>query len=430
MYLLYDLILLASSVVLIPYYLVRGMRFGKTRRGIRERLGFFAPNRLSALTGRQVFWVHAVSVGETRAAIPLVRALKQAYPDCAVLISNVTETGHAVAETVREADLCIFFPFDLSFVVGRVLRQIRPALLIIVETEIWPNFVRCGYALGIPVVLVNGRLSDRSFPRYRRIRWLMAPLLEKFSAFCMQSDLDAERILLLGAVPQRVEVTHNLKFDMRASLPGAEEVARLRSLYRLPDTVQVLVAGSTHTGEEEILVKAFRQLLAAGRQLVLVLVPRHPERCRLVVEMLHTAGLSCLLRSEIEAGPDPLASGMVLVGDTLGEMLRYYAVADLVFVGGSLVPVGGHNVLEAALVGKPVLYGPHMHNFKEISRLLLAVGGGLQVAGGEQLTRELARLLDDPAAREAMGSRGRELLAANAGATDHTLRVLRRLLGE
>ncbi len=430
MYLLYDLILLASSLVLIPYYLVRGVRYGKSRRGIRERLGSYAPNRLAALSGKQVFWVHAVSVGETRAAIPLVRALKKAYPACAVLISNVTETGHAVALTVREADLCIFFPFDLSFVVRRVLGLIRPALLIIVETEIWPNFVRCGKALGIPVVLVNGRLSDRSFPRYRRIRWLMAPLLKKFSAFCMQSDLDAERIRLLGAVPQQVEVTHNLKFDMRASLPGAEEVARLRSLYRLPDTVQVLVAGSTHAGEEEVLVEAFRQLLAKGRQLVLVLVPRHPERCRLVVEMLNTAGLSCLLRSEVETRTDNLASGMVLVGDTLGEMLRYYAVADLVFVGGSLVPVGGHNVLEAALVGKPVLYGPHMHNFKEISRLLLAVGGGRQVAGGEQLVRELARLLDDPTAREAMGGRGRDLLAANAGATDHTLRVLQGLLGD
>jgi 3-deoxy-D-manno-octulosonic-acid transferase len=429
-YLLYDLILLASSVVLVPYYLLRGLRYGKTRRGIRERLGFFAPDRLAPLAGKKVFWVHAVSVGETRAAIPLVHALKQAYPECAVLISNVTETGHAVAETVREADLCIFFPFDLSFVVRRVLRQIRPTLLIIVETEIWPNFVRCGQAQRIPVALVNGRLSDRSFPRYLRVRFLMAPLLRKFSAFCMQSELDAERMRRLGADPTLVEVTHNLKFDMEAPLPDAAEVARLRTRYRLPATTRVLVAGSTHAGEEEVLVAAYQQLLAAGRDLVLILVPRHPERCRTVVETLGAAGVPCALRSEVEERGESLPAGGVLVGDTLGEMLKYYAVADLVFVGGSLVPVGGHNVLEASLVGKPVLFGPHMHNFKEISRLLLEVGGGLQVAGGEELARELARLLDDPEGCAAMGARGRELLAANVGATAHTLRVLRDLVGE
>ena len=430
MYLLYDLILLASSVVLVPYYLLRGLRYGKSRRGIRERLGRFAPDRLVPLAGKRVFWVHAVSVGETRAAIPLVKALKQAYPDCAILLSNVTETGHAVAQTVREADLSIFFPFDLSWVVRRVLRQIRPALLIIVETEIWPNFVRCGHALGIPVVLVNGRLSDRSFPRYLRIRSLMAPLLARFAAFCMQSDLDAERMRRLGANPARVEVTHNLKFDMQAPLPEQAEVERLRERYRLPAQKSVLVAGSTHAGEEEIMVAAFKDLIAAGRQLQLVLVPRHPERCRSVLEMLSAAGLSGVLRSEVEDRQEPLAAGEVLVGDTLGEMLRFYAVADLVFVGGSFVPVGGHNVLEASLVGKPVLFGPHMHNFKEISRLLLSVGGGRQIDDGAALTVELARLLDDAAARAAMGTKGRELLAANAGATDHTLRVLRTLLGD
>ncbi len=430
MYLLYDLILLASSVVLVPYYLVRGLRYGKTRRGIRERIGFFAPDRLAALKGKRVFWVHAVSVGETRAAIPLVHALKQAYPECAVLISNMTETGHAVAETVREADLCLFFPFDLSWVVRRVLAQVRPAMLIIVETEIWPNFVRFGHRLGIPVVLVNGRLSDRSFPRYRRIRPLMAPLLAKFSAFCMQSDLDGERIRQLGADPKRVEVTHNLKFDMQAPLPDAAEILRLRDRYRLPPAVKVLVAGSTHAGEEEAVVAAYRQLLASGRQVVLILVPRHPGRCRLVAEMFGAAGLPWALRSEIEGRQEQLAAGAVLIGDTLGEMLRFYAVADLVFVGGSLVPVGGHNVLEAALVGKPVLFGPHMHNFKEISRLLLVVGGGIQVTDGDSLALEAGKLLDSPQACQAMGAKGRDLLAANAGATAHTLRVIAGLLGE
>lgn len=430
MYLLYDLTLLVASLVLVPYYLLRGLRYGKTRRGIRERLGHFAPDRLAPLAGRRVFWVHAVSVGETRAALSLVRALKQTYPDCAILISNVTETGHAVAKTVREADLCIFFPFDLSWVVRRVLRQIRPALLIIVETEIWPNFVRIGHQMGIPVTLVNGRLSDRSFPRYRRIRGLMAPLLEKFSALCMQSELDAERVRQLGAQPGLVEVTHNLKFDMQVPLPNAAEQGRLRASYRLSEDCRVLVAGSTHAGEEETILEAFRQLAAGNRKVVLVLVPRHPERCRAVLEGLISSGMCGILRSEVDDHTVPLAAGSVLVGDTLGEMLRFYAVADVVFVGGSLVPVGGHNVLEAAAVGKPALFGPHMHNFKEISRLLLEVGGGLQVVDCADLTRQAAMLLDDPKRCQAMGEKGRGLLAANAGATSHTIGVLDRLMGD
>jgi 3-deoxy-D-manno-octulosonic-acid transferase len=431
-YLLYDLLLLASALVLVPYYLIRGLRFGKSRRGIRERLGYYAPDRLTPLSGKRVFWIHAVSVGETRAAIPLVKGLKTAYPDCAVMISNVTETGHAIAETVREADLCLFFPFDLSWAVRRVLRQVRPALIIIVETEIWPNFVRLGKRAGIPIVLVNGRLSDRSFPRYRRVSLLMRPLLQHFSGFCMQSDLDAERIRQLGAAANLIEVTHNLKFDMQASIPDAEEGSSHRREFHLPEDCPVWVAGSTHAGEEEQVVAAYKNLVGRGRQLVLVLVPRHPERCRLVAEMLTQAGLSFVLRSGLhrEGADRRLGPGTVLLGDTLGEMLKFYSAADLVFVGGSLVPIGGHNVLEAALVRKPVLFGPHMHNFKEISGLLLAAGGGIQVADGEALAAAVERLLDDAPLRARMAENGHLLLQAHAGATARTLRVIRKLVGE
>ncbi len=428
MYLLYDLILLASALVLVPYYLLRGLRYGKTRRGIRERLGFYAPERLAPLAGKQVIWVHAVSVGETRAALPLVKAIKAAWPDGAVLISNVTETGHAVASAVPEVDLCLFFPFDLSFGVRRVLRQVRPRLIVIVETEIWPNFVRQGAAFGIPIVLVNGRLSDRSFPRYLRVAWLMRPLLRRFSACCMQSRLDGERVRALGADPARVEVTGNLKFDMQAPLPTDAVLAGLRRDYHLPEGCPVWVAGSTHAGEEEVLIAAYRALLDQGRRLLLILVPRHPERCRQVGEMLNGAGLAFTARSALTAESRNLFPGEVLLGDTLGEMLRFYAVADLVFVGGSLVPVGGHNVLEGALLSKPVLFGPHMHNFKEIARLLLEAGGAEQLTDSGALTAAVGRLLDHPQQAQAMGIAGHRLLEENAGATAHTLRVLRRVL--
>lgn len=428
-YLLYDLILMAAATVLIPWYLVRGWRQGKVRRGIRERLGIYEADRLVPLAGREVIWVHAVSVGETRAAVPLLRALKAAYPQRALVLSNVTETGHAIAGGIKEVDLCLFFPFDLSCVVRRVLAQVRPSLIVIVETEIWPNFVRLSHRAGIPVLLVNGRISDRSYPRYRRARWLLRPILEEFSAFCMQSEQDADRIRGMGAPPGRVEVTRNLKFDMQTSVPDPEESIALRRSLRLPAASAIWVAGSTHAGEEEIVVDVYRRLVADGRDLVLVLVPRHPERCRGVSEMLSAQGVKYLLRTATKDASQPLAPGEVLLVDTLGEMLKLYATSDFVFVGGSFVPVGGHNVLEASLLKKPVLFGKYMHNFKEISQLLLDAGGGVQVADADALIAALEEFLDNREAAWRMGERGYSLLAANAGATEHTMAVIRRLLG-
>ena len=218
MYLLYDLILLASALVVLPYYLLRTYRHGEPRR-VRERLGYYRPAQLQALRGRRVFWLHAVSVGETRAAIPLIRALKEQYPDTALILSNLTATGHAIGRQIPEVDLCLFFPFDLSFVVRRALQQTRPALILVVETEIWPNFLRLARRLNIPILLVNGRISDRSYPRYLQARPLLRPVLRHFSDFCMQTPLDAEKIRRLGAPPGRVSVTGNLKFDMRAVAP-------------------------------------------------------------------------------------------------------------------------------------------------------------------------------------------------------------------
>lgn len=429
MYLLYDLLLLASSAVLIPYYLLRGVKHGKVRRGIRERIGFYLPGRLDPLRGREVIWIHAVSVGETRAAMPLVKELRRAYPQAALVLSNVTETGHAIAQGIREVDLCLFFPFDLSWAVHRVLRQVRPSLAIIVETEIWPNFVRICHKRRIPVMLVNGRISDRSFPRYLWIRPLVRPLLARFSSFCMQSGQDAERIRRMGAAEELVEVTGNLKFDMQVSLPGPDDVRKLRETFRLPPSVPVWVAGSTHPGEEEGVAEAYRQLVEQGRELILILVPRHPERCRSVAEMLAGKGFSVQLRSRVEARRQPMHPGEIFLGDSLGEMLRFFSVVDVIFLGGSLVPTGGHNVLEAAAMKKPVLFGPHMHNFREISKLLLAAGGGMRIEGAEQLAPSVGLLLDDPERRTAMGEGGYALLRANAGATARTLEAIRRVLG-
>lgn len=429
MYLLYNLLLPLAALILLPWDLIKGVLRGRARRGLRERCGFYAADRLAPLQGKQVIWLHAVSVGETRAAIPLIKALKQRYPHSALVLTNVTETGHEVAEGIAQVDLCLYFPYDFAWVMRRAFRQLAPTLVAIVETEIWPNLLRVAGRQGIPVVLVNGRISDRSFPRYRRLGSLLRPVLAQFSAFCMQSALDAERIRALGAPAERVSVTHNLKFDMQTDGLDKSDGPRLRLNFGLPSQSRVLVAGSTHPGEEEQLVEVYQRLLQDGHDLVLVLVPRHPERCRAVGDLLTAKKLPFVKRSAVEEGKTRLASGAVLLVDSVGELLKFYATADLVFVGGSLVPVGGHNILEAALLSKPVMFGPQMHNFKEIARLLSKAGGGMSVADAEELYRVAGRLLNDPAEGRAMGARGYELLSENAGATARTLAVIEQALG-
>jgi len=425
-YLLYDLLLLIAALFLVPYYLLRGFRYGKSRRGIRERLGSLSEHQLNLLSGRKVLWVHAVSVGETRAAEPLLKALRQKHPEHLILLTNVTESGHAMALENRNVDCCLFFPFDFSWTVRRVLQLINPVLVVIVETEIWPNFVRQAKKLDIPLVLVNGRISDRSYPRYKIFRFLLRSILQSFSVFCMQSQLDAERICQLGAESGQVENTGNLKYDHQLREVTCDEIAELKDRYCLPTDVPVLVAGSTHAGEEVQLLSVYLNLLAQGRQLLLVLIPRHPERGRELQALLKEMQLDGCLRSELSDRSERLQSGEVLLVDTLGEVLDFYAVSDLVFVGGSLVPVGGHNLLEASLVEKPVIFGPHVHNFRGISAKLIRAGAGIKISNQQQLEAQCAKLLDDPIRRRAMGQTGRNLIAENAGATERTMRRISR----
>jgi len=425
-YPLYNLLLMFAALVLVPYYLLRGLRYGKSRRGIRERLGKLSQEQIDWLQDKNIIWVHAVSVGETRAAGPLLKQLRQKYPDYKILLTNVTETGHEVAKKHPDVDFCLFFPFDFSWVVRRVLQLVRPQLVVIVETEIWPNFVRQAKLLDIPLVLVNGRLSDRSYPRYRRFRSLLKPLLDCFSAFCMQSQLDAERIGQLGADSLRTENTGNLKFDHELKEISDEPLTELRRKFRLPEHLPLLVAGSTHAGEEKRLIALYQTLLEEGRQLLLVLIPRHPQRSREVQALLKEQGLEFRLRSRLQETDSLFVAGEALVVDTLGEVLDFYTVSELVFVGGSLVPVGGHNMLEASLCGKAVLFGPHIQNFREISAKLVRAGAGVMVADQRELLKQVSLLLDDPIRCRAMGQAGRSLIAENAGATERTVRRIAR----
>lgn len=338
-YLLYDIVLFLGMLVLIPWYIVRGCVRGKMRQGLGERLGFISARGLSNIKGRQVIWIHAVSVGETRASIPLIKGLRHTYPDAALVLSNVTETGREIAESIPEIDLHIYFPVDFSLTVARALDAVNPSLVLIVETELWPQFVRKCHQRQIPVMLVNGRISDRSFPRYKKVGVLLRPVLNQISSFCMQSQQDAHRIEVLGANPERIHISGNVKFDQGALHGSSFNTSELRSKFALQSTAKIWVAGSTHQGEDEIVIRIYRELLRSFPDLLLILVPRHPHRCRQIGELLTQEEIDWRLRST--SSKNPLKPGNVLLVDTLGEMLEFYALADVVFVGGSLVPIGG-----------------------------------------------------------------------------------------
>lgn len=426
-YLLYDILLLLSMVFLLPWYVIRGCVRGKGRQGLRERLGFLSPRVVAILKGRQVIWIHAVSVGETRAAVPLIKKLRLTYPDAVLLLSNVTETGREIAESIPEIDVCIYFPIDFSAAARRVVRKVNPALVLIVETEIWPQFVRMCHERAIPVVLVNGRISDRSFPRYRLVDRLLKPVLAQITFFCMQSELDACRIALLGANAENICVSGNIKFDQSGTPAKDLDSKHLRAQFGIASEAKVWVAGSTHQGEDEIIVRVYQRLLQSFPDLILILVPRHPHRSRQVGELLSKAGVTWYLRSD-NTFP-PLPGGSVLLVDTLGEMLSFYTVADVVFVGGSLVPVGGHNILEASMVEKPVMFGPWMQNFKDIAKYISTAQGFGEVHDEGELHQLLTELLHDQDMGRSAGARGAAVLQQHAGATRKTIAVVRQVLG-
>jgi 3-deoxy-D-manno-octulosonic-acid transferase len=371
-----------------------------------------------------VGWIHAVSVGEAVAAAPLVAGLRRLHPDLPLVMTTTTVTGaRVVRERYGSQVEHRYFPLDLPGAARRVVEAINPAFLITMETELWPNVLRELARRRVPVMIANGRISDRSFPRYRRARRLMAPVLDDVTVYAMQSDEDARRVIALGARPERVFVTGNLKNDAAVDRAGSVEL--WQRLLGLASGQRVWIAGSTHAGEEEVVLGVYRTLRAARPDLALVLAPRHPERVRGVADLVRAHGFTAVLRSELPRARMP---GAVIVLDTVGELAQLYAVADAVFIGGSLVAAGGHNMLEPALRGKPVLFGPHTENFREAASLLTASGGGIRVADAGALARELGRLLDDAALRRRLGAVAAEAVASRGGAVKETLELVARFL--
>ena len=387
-------------------------------RGLSERFGFGPRPAAHGL------WVHAVSVGEVQAAVPLVRALKERYPELALTLTTSTATGRARAEHLFADRATVrYLPYDLPDAVARFLGRLQPQLGVMLETELWPNLYRGCARREIPLVLASARVSARSVARYRRAGALFTRTLATGVRVAAQTQVDAERFAELGADPAWIQLCGNLKFDFEVPPAVLAEGAALREA--LGATGPVWVAGSTHAGEEEILLEAHARLRARTPGALLVLVPRHPPRFEAVAGLLARRGVVFARRS-LAAPVRPETS--VLLIDTLGELLAFYAAGDVAFVGGSLVPIGGHNLLEPASLGRPVLTGPFTQNAPAISALLIAAGGLRVVKDANELEQWLATWCTDPAARERVGGKGRAVIAANRGALARVLALIAPLM--
>jgi 3-deoxy-D-manno-octulosonic-acid transferase len=427
MYTIYSALSLALFVVVSPYFLYQAIRYKKYIGSLRQRLGFL-PITFN-IDGEESIWIHAVSVGEALTARALAADLKARYPRLRLFVSTTTIAGQQVARrSLSQADAIFYFPFDWTFIVKRTLNLVKPRLFIMMETEIWPNLLRVCRQRDIKTVVINGRISSRSYPRYRLARPFFRRVLADVDRFCMQSDESARRLIDLGADPARVAVTGSLKFDsLELPQPPSHGKPRERVLrfFRISPARPVIVAGSTMRGEEAPLLRAFARIKTLQTTALLVLAPRAPERFGEVERLAREAGFVVARRSELPIDAEPRAEVVVL--DSIGELAQLYQIATAVFVGGSLVDNGGHNILEPAIFGKPIVFGPYMQNFKEIRDAFLQNGAAIQVTERE-LDEVLLSLLSDPVRRAGLGAAARALVEANRGAKAKTLDIIANLL--
>ncbi|MGD9781926.1 MAG: 3-deoxy-D-manno-octulosonic acid transferase [Kiritimatiellia bacterium] len=418
---IYNLLFPIAFACLLPHFALRMLRRGGYGRHFSQRFGWYGPEEKARLAapGRPL-WIQAVSVGELAVAFSFMAELRRRDPSARFVLTTNTSTGHALAlKKIQSPDATLYFPMDVPWVVPRVLRRIRPAAVVLVENEMWPNLIRYARRQGIPTVMINGRISEHSFRGYRKIRFITRRLLPQIHWFCVQSAEDRDRLRALGAPADRMEVVGSAKYDVDSTAPTAEARARalLANIGHKPGQ-PVLVGGSTWAGEEAALLDFYRDARKTHPGLWLVLVPRHAERRAEVLEEIRARGLSAVQRSQFPDGaPAPDRRPDVLLVDTTGELRGFYAAADVVFVGKSLTQTGGQNPIEPAKDGKPVVVGPHMENFPVISRDFLEARAYLQARDADELKGLILRLLGDPAERARLGRAAADLVARKAGAT-------------
>jgi 3-deoxy-D-manno-octulosonic-acid transferase len=425
MYTLYSILTVVAFIVLSPYFAYQALRYKKYVGNVGERLGFL-PITLN-VDGDESIWIHAVSVGEALTVRALAEDLKARYPRLRLFVSTTTLAGQDVArKQLPMADGIFYFPFDWAVIVKRTLRIIRPRVFVMMETEIWPNLLRLCRERGVKTLVINGRISARSYPRYKLIRPFFKRVLGDVDRFCMQSEESAARLKDLGADPARVTVTGSLKFDsLPTPLAHARPRDRVLRYFRVPANRIVVVAGSTMKPEDSAVLRAFQRVKNLAPGALLVIAPRQNARFDEVLALAEEQGFTAVMRSKLPIDADPRADVVVL--DTFGELAQLYQIATVVFVGGSLADYGGHNILEPAVYGKPVLFGPHMHNFKEIAEAFVANGAGVQVQTERELEETLRALVTDPVRRARLGAAARALIDANRGAKTKTLQVFAAL---
>lgn len=429
MRILYNVLAYVLVILALPMFVWRFLKEEGFGERMRQSLGYLRAADLEKVSKQQCFWLHAASVGEAVAASPIVKELRRAYPEQKILVSTVTATGNAMAKRIMtDADAIIFFPLDLPGLPSKVIDQIEPALFLPVETELWPNFMATLAKRQIPIVMVNGRISDRSFKRYGRFQPLFKEMLSSVSRFCMQSEQDAHYIQQLGAEPAKVVVTGNTKFDQVYSEVGEQEKNLLQNQLGLAPDQLVLIAGSTHSGEEEIILAAFKKLQEQYKTAKLILAPRNILRTPEVIDICKGQSLTAVRRTELQFFPQSPLQSEVVILDTIGELGRFYSLASFVFIGGSLIPRGGHNVLEPAAHGKPIIVGPHMFNFKDSYDLLTKGQACLTVQDAQSLAQELLVLAKDPEKQRQMGEQASQLIAANQGASALTVSYIQQVL--
>jgi len=428
-YRIYRLLTSALYLILVPIFFLFQFISRKHYESIFERFGYYSGSSVKGSSKQLRIWMHASSVGEAGAAISIVNSFLSSHPKSMIIFSTSTRHGNAIAEQQlnRKASICIYAPLDFVYVVKRALNFFKPDIMVFFETEIWPNWLYEANRMGIKTVMVNGRISVRSINNYLKIRPLIRTVLSKMNAFSMISEEDAKRICSIGAPKERVKVNGNAKYDplIERVVPGTKE--QMMKLFNFSSGDNVFIAGSTRSFEEEIVLDVYEEILKYSPNMKLIIAPRHVERAYTVESIVRNRGFSCQLRTDLDA-KDSLRISAVVIMDTIGELQDVYSVATVVFCGGSLVPKGGHNILEAAIWGKPVLFGPSIEDFADAGNLLVKSGGGIQIQNSREMAEIIIGLLKDPEKVKSMGVSARQAVLSNMGAAGKHADVIRDVL--
>ena len=417
MYILYNTALFISALMILPFFLVKIVFTGKYRKSFIQKLGGRQTQILARIGEGPRIWVHAVSVGEVTAAAPIVASIKLNKPDVKIILSTSTETGQEIARRlVKGADAFIYFPLDIPCVVRKMISLVRPDVFVMVETELWPNFLKACKSRDVRVIMVNGRFSPRSYKKYRWTKYFWGKILNNLCFAGMISEIDASRLESIGMDESKIQVLGNAKYDALASLASPALQEEIAHRFNMRAGERFFVAGSTHRGEEEIIIRVYQEILKHYSDFGLIIVPRHIERTAAIMKLLRMSGLQDIIKvSDMNNGKTRKNERIVIV-DVIGELFKVYSLATIVYCGGSLVPKGGQNILEAAAWGKVIFYGPHMDDFTQEAALLENAGAGIKIRSGKELLQNILPLLNDPLELTRRGERGKAVVAANVGA--------------